>query len=172
MKAILYANVSANGKILLSENLNHQVPQEIINMSVQDIKQAGNLVMGRKSFETFQQAFGGTAAIKAAFPGVEFVWLSETKKTTDNYKVASSPEEAVAYLTKKGINEILIGGGTETYNAFLEKDLITEALFNIVPIITLGGVLGTNDGLNIKFKLAEHKLLNEDVVQLRYSRVR
>jgi dihydrofolate reductase len=171
MKVILYANVSANGKILLSENLNHQVPQEIIGISVQDIKQAGNLVMGRKSFETFEMAFGGISKIKEVFPNVEFVGLSRTMQTTDEYKVVSSPEEAIKYLTRKGFNEILIGGGTETYNAFLEKDLITEVVLNIVPIITIGGILGTNDNLNIKFKLTEHKLLTDDVIQLRLSRV-
>ncbi|MFT4156262.1 dihydrofolate reductase family protein [Parafilimonas sp.] len=171
MRVVLYANVSANGKILLSENLNHQAPQEIINFSVQDIKQAKNLVMGRKSFEVFEKAFGGAAAIKAAFPDVEFVWLSTTAQTNDERKVAKTPEEAVKYLSGKGIDKIIVGGGTETYNAFLETDLITDVLFNVVPIITNGGDLGNSDKLNIKFKLAGQKLLTDDVIQLRYSRI-
>lgn len=171
MKVILCANVSANGKILLSENINHQVPLEVINISVQDIKQAKNLVMGRKSFENFEKAFGGAAAIKAAFPDVEFVWLSTTAQTTDEYKVVRTPEEAVKYLSEKGIDKILIGGGTETYNAFLKTNLITEVILNIVPIFTIGGILGTNDELNLKFNLKEHKLLTDDIVQLRFSKV-
>lgn len=172
MNVILFANVSANGKVLLAENQNHQVPQEIINISVRDIKQAKNLVMGRKSFEIFQRAFGSAAAIKAAFPDVEFVWLSKTRQTINDYKVVSSPEEAIEYLLEKGIDKILIGGGTETYNAFLEKNLITEVVLNVIPIITNGGNLGTDNKLNITFKLLEHKLLTDDVIYLRYGRVR
>jgi dihydrofolate reductase len=171
MKVVLYANVSVNGKILLSENLNHQVPQEIINFSVQDIKQAKNLVMGRKSFETFEKAFGGIAKIKEVFPDVEFVWLSTTAQTNDERKVAKTPEEVVKYLSEKGIDEILIGGGTETYNAFLETDLITDVLLNVVPIITNGGDWGNSDKLNIKFKFTNQKLLTADVIQLRYNRI-
>ncbi|HEY4789650.1 MAG TPA: dihydrofolate reductase, partial [Bacteroidales bacterium] len=139
--------------------------------SLKDIKQAKNLVMGRKSFEVFQRAFGSTAAIKAAFPDVEFVWLSTTMQTTDDYKVVSSPEEAVKYLSEKGFNKILIGGGTETYNAFLEKDLITEVILNVIPIITNGGNLGNSNELNIKLKLSEHKLLTDDVIHIRYSKI-
>jgi len=171
MEVILYANVSANGKILLSENLNHQVPQEIINLAVEDIKQERNLVMGRKSYEVFEKAFGGIEKLKEFFPNVEFVWLSTTAQTTDERKVVRTPEEAVKYLSEKGFDKILIGGGTETYNAFLKTDLTTDVLFNVVPIITNGGDLGNSDELNIKFKLKEHKLLTDDVIQLRYSKV-
>jgi len=171
MKTILYANVSANGKVLLSENSNHQVPQEVLMAATQDIVQAGNLVMGRKSFEHFEKVNGGADKVRAALPGVELVWLSGTLPGTDGLQVANNPEAAIDYLAKKGFQEILIGGGTDTYNAFLENDLITDVVLNIVPIISTGGILGIKDGLNIKFKLTGHNLLTADVIQLHFSKV-
>lgn len=172
MKVTLYANVSANGKVLLSEDPNHHAPQEVIGAAIQDIIQAGNLVMGRKSFDVFEQAFGGMSKIQAAFPGVDFVLLSTSKQAREGYKVVSSPEEAVKYLTEKGVNEIIIGGGTESYNAFLDKDLITDVCLNIVPILTgSDSVLGSSPELHTNFKLTAHRLLTNDVIQLRLTRV-
>ncbi|MBO9595035.1 MAG: dihydrofolate reductase family protein [Niabella sp.] len=171
MKITLYANVSANGKLLLSENPGHQVPPAIIGQSLQHINRVGNLVMGRKSFENFVSAFGGIDAIRAVLPDAVFVWLSTTLETTPAYNVVSSAEAAVRYLEEKGVDEMLIGGGTETYNAFLEKDLITDVVFNVLPTITVGGVLGVNDGLNIKLRLTGQELLDNDVLQLRYKKI-
>jgi dihydrofolate reductase len=170
MKVTLYANISTNGRVLLSGSESRMVSQEIIGIALQNVIQAGNLVMGRKSYENFEKAFGGTSKIKAALPNVELVCLSTTKQSNDTYKVAGSPEEAIQYLAKKGFSEIIIGGGTDTYNVFLEKDLATDVVFNIIPIITTGGILVTNDEVTIKFKLLKHTLLTDDVIQLRYSK--
>lgn len=170
MKITLYANVSANGKLLLSENPDHQVPPEVTGLSLQQINRVGNLVMGRKSFENFVTAFGGMDKIKEVLPDVVLVWLSASLETTGAYTVVSSPEAAVKYLEEKGFDEMLIGGGTETYNAFLEKDLITEVVFNLIPAITVGGVLGVNDALNIKLRLIGQERLSNDVLQLRYRK--
>ncbi|WP_300597952.1 hypothetical protein [Niabella sp.] len=170
MKITVYANVSANGKLLLSENPGHAVPPEIIGLAIQYINRAGNLVMGRKSFENFVTAFGGIDKVREVFPLVTFVSLSATRQTTDVYKVASSPEEAITYLEEQGFDEMIIGGGTETYNVFLEKDRVTDVVLNVIPTITAGGILGANDGLNIRLQLVGQERLNDDVLQLRYKK--
>ncbi|MCD2422782.1 dihydrofolate reductase [Niabella pedocola] len=171
MKITVYANVSANGKLLLSENAGHEVPSEIIGLSIQYINRVGNLVMGRKSFENFVTAFGGIDKVREVLPEVVFVILSSTRQTTDAYQVTNSPEEAVKYLEARGANEMFIGGGTETYNAFLEKDRVTDVVLNVIPTITVGGILGTNDGLNIRLKLVAQEQLSNDVLQLRYKKL-
>jgi dihydrofolate reductase len=142
MKVILGANISANGKVLLEENTNHQVPQEATEFLIQIAIQAGNLIIGRKTFEIVEQLTGGI-----------------------------KPQEAINYLTEKGFKEIAVGGGTQTYNAFLDQDLVTDIHFNIVPILTgIGGVLVTNDELVTRFKLTEHKVLSQGVVQLHLTK--
>lgn len=168
MKITVYANVSANGKLLLSENAGHEVPPEIIGLSIQYINRVGNLVMGRKTFENFVTALGGIDKVRELLPEVIFVILSSTWQTTDAYQVANSPEEAVKYLEARGFDEMLIGGGTATYNAFLEKDRITDVVFNMIPVITVGGILGSGEGLNIRLELVAQERLDNDVLQLRY----
>jgi dihydrofolate reductase len=169
MKVLLIANVSANGKVLLAENPQHHAPKEAESFFVQQAIQSGNLVLGRKTFEVIEQFFGG---VKQALPGVEIVLLSETETTISDFKVVSNPQEAIKHLADKGFNEIAVGGGTKTYNAFLDGDFVTDIYFNFIPIITgYGGVLGTKDELNTKFKLTEHKLLADDIVQLHLTKV-
>ena len=168
MKVILIADLSANGKVLLAENPQHPVPPEAIGFYVQKTIETGNLILGKKAFDVFEQFLGG---VKTNFPNVEIVLLSTTETTIADFKVVSNPEEALQYLTAKGFNEIVVGGGTNTYNSFLNKDLVTDIYFNIVPIITgVGGVLGTNNELTTTFKLAGHKLLGEENIQIHLTK--
>ncbi|HEY5826197.1 MAG TPA: dihydrofolate reductase [Cyclobacteriaceae bacterium] len=168
MKVILIANISANGKVLLSENANHQPPQEAINFYVQKVIDAGSLIIGRKTFEIIQQFPGG---IKQIFQGTEIVLLSNADEPGRELKVMDTPEKAIRYLAGKGFTETVIGGGTQTYNAFLNQGLITEMYLNIIPVITgNGGIIGTNDELFTAFKLSEYKALSDSIVQLHLSK--
>lgn len=170
MKVIIGANISMNGKVLIDEIKEHQVPQQeateyLINAAIK----TGNLVIGRHTFESISESPGG---LKGMFPGVEIILMSKTFQETSAIKVVGSPEEAIAYLTEKGFKEIAVGGGTATYNAFLDKDLATDILLNIIPIFTgSGGVLGTNSDLTTKFMLTEHTLLSDNCLRLRYTRI-
>lgn len=158
MKVTVIANISANGKVLLSDNPHHQLPPEAMGFYLEFAKQVGNLVIGLKTFENF---LNFSPEAKERFNGVEIVVLSETPYTTENYQVVGSPKEAIEYLSSKGLHEIVVGGGTGTFNAFLDNDLVTDIHFNVNPLITgIGGTLGNNNALNTKFKYNEHKLKN------------
>jgi len=168
MKVILIANISANGKVLLAENVNHQPPQEAIGFYIQKAIDAGSLIIGRRTFEIIQQFPGG---IKQIFPDVKIVLLSTVGDRSEEFKVVDTPEKAIRYLTEKGFTEVVIGGGTQTYSAFLEHDLITEMYLNIIPVITgNGGIIGTDEELFTTFKLSEYKALSDDIVQLHLSK--
>jgi dihydrofolate reductase len=169
MKIALIANIAANGKVLLSENTSYQAPQEAMALFMNVAARAGNLVIGRKTFDMLQRVLGDT---KNAFPGIELVLISAAGIETNDYKVVPSPQEAINYLAEKGSSEIAIGGGTATYNAFLEKDWITDVYFNIHPVIIgHGGVLGTDNELTTKFKLVSQEKLGEQIVQLHLTRL-
>lgn len=167
MKVTIIANISANGKILLSDNPHHKLPKETMDFYLKYANKVGNLIIGLKTFENFQQF---PEEIKVHFKGIKIIILSNTSHTIEGYKVIESPEKAIDYLTAKGIQEVAIGGGTGTFNAFIDKDLVTDIYFNISPLITgNGGVLGNNNELNTKFKLAEH-IVNEDYLLLHLTR--
>ena len=164
MKVILVADVSANGKLLLTDNPNHPVPKAGVDFYMQKVIQAGNLIIGRKTLETFQQHFGG---IQQLFPGIEVVLLSRSNSEAYGCKVVHSPEEAVNHLQEKGFEEIVVGGGVQVYNIFLNRGMLTDIYFNYVPVIVgEGGTLGTATDLLTRFEMMEHKLLNEGIVQI------
>ncbi|MFC7523150.1 dihydrofolate reductase family protein [Parapedobacter sp. GCM10030251] len=167
MKVTLIANISVNGKVLLSDHPDHVAPQGAMAFYLNRAKAVGNLVVGKKTYETFQQI---PSDQKEAFSGIEIVLLSTEPFATDNPKVVNSPEAAIKYLSEKGFEEIAVGGGTKTYNSFIENDLVTDIYFNISPLVTGGGgVLANNADLNTKFRLASHTV-NEEFIQLHLTK--
>lgn len=152
MKVILVANISANGKALVSDNPHHSLPQEAMDFYVEMAKRVGSMVIGAKTFENFQQF---PEHIKALFAAVDMVVLSAETVASTEYTIVRTPEEAIAYFSTKGVTQIAVGGGVGTFNAFLDRDLVTDIYFNISPlIIGDGGHLVSNDALYSKFNLA------------------
>lgn len=45
-------------------------------------------------------------------------------------KVVRNPGDAISYLKEKGFEEIIRCGGTNIFNEFLERDLVTDIYFN------------------------------------------
>lgn len=167
MKVTLIANISVNGKVLLSDHPDHVAPQGAMAFYLNRAKAVGNLVVGKKTYEIFQQI---PSDQKDAFSGIEIVLLATAPFATDKHKVVSSPEAAITYLSEKGFEEIAVGGGTKTYNSFIDKDLVTDIYFNISPLVTGGGgVLSDNIDLNTRFKLAGHTI-NEEFIQLHLAK--
>ncbi|MDQ1803966.1 hypothetical protein RAH57_08195 [Chryseobacterium sp. CKR4-1] len=167
MKVTLIANISANGKVLLSDNPHHQLPPEAMEFYLEYAKQAGNLVIGLKTFENF---LNFPQDVRELFDGIEIIVLSSTTNILDGYKTIRSPEEAIEYISAKGLHEIAIGGGTGTFNAFIDKDLVTDIYFNINLLITgVGGILGNNSELNSKFKYKEQKI-KDGFIQLHLAK--
>ena len=158
MKITAIANVSANGKVLLAENPNHQAPKAGEEFFIQKTVQAGNIIVGRKTFEVIQQLAGGETNIKHIFPNVEVVVISSSNNISRKYKVAGNIDEAIQHLQDKGFDEIIVGGGTNIYNSFLDKNLVTDVFFNVVPVITGGG--GVIGGVE-KNRLARFRIAHE-----------
>ncbi|MDX3914884.1 MULTISPECIES: dihydrofolate reductase family protein [Olivibacter] len=162
MKIIIVANIAANGKVLVSDHPHHQLPQETMDFYLKLVNQIGNLVIGARTFENFEKF---PDHVKALFKNVEIVVLADKSFISSTYPVVNKPTEAIDYFSKKGFTEIAIGGGTGTFNAFLEGNFVTDIYFNISPIITAhGGSLGTdNSNLNLRFKLAGSELRDNSV---------
>ncbi|MGS4347437.1 dihydrofolate reductase family protein [Myroides odoratus] len=152
MKVTVIANVSANGRALVSHDPLYQLPQEAFEFYIHYVQQVGNLVIGRQTFEHFQNF---TPEVKALFKGIEILVLSK-EPAVEEYPFFSSPAQAIAYMEAKGVSELAIGGGIGTFNAFIDQELVTDLYLNINPIL-LGneGVLGTNPILHTAFHIQE-----------------
>src|SRR5690606_24233937 len=145
MKVSVIANISVNGRFLLSDNPHHKLPPEVMGFYLEFAKRVGNLVVGLKTFENFQHF---PKELQENFEEIEIVILSDKAYAVEGYKVVGSPEEAIAYMETKGIKEIAIGGGVGTFNAFIGKDLVTDFYLNMSPVlIGSSGTLGNNNKL-------------------------
>ena len=69
------------------------------------------------------------------------------------------------------MEEIVVGGGVQTYNAFLDKDLVTDIYINVTPmVIGDGGVIGSKDDLFVKFDKMNYEPIIENVIRLHLSK--
>ncbi|WP_010256738.1 dihydrofolate reductase family protein [Myroides injenensis] len=168
MKIALIANISINGKVLVSDNPLYQLPTEALTFYLDIAHQIGNLVIGFNTFKSFQNS---PQEVKALFKGIEIIVLSTNQNySKDGYTFVSSPEEVIAYMTTKGITELAIGGGTSTFNAFIDQELVTDLYLNINPlIIGESDVLGVQNNLGTKFNIVTHKEHN-GFIELHFTR--
>ncbi|WP_268222980.1 dihydrofolate reductase family protein [Sinomicrobium oceani] len=167
MKITVIANISANGRILLSDNPHYPLPPVAMDFYVNHAKQIGNLVIGLKTFEEFKNF---PQKVKELFKGIEIIVLTGEERISEKFKFVGSPEEAVAYGLSKGFKEIAIGGGGGTFNSFIDQELVTDIHFNIHPLITgEGAVLGRNNRLNSKFEYKEY-MVESGCVQLHLTK--
>ena len=126
MKVTLIASVSANGKVLLANNPNHQIAPEVMGFLYRKpLSPATFVFFGYSTYTMFIDA------LQDALAGKEIVVLSNNHEARSGHKTVHTPEEAVEYLKGKGMEEIVVGGGVQTYNAFLDKDLVTDILFSM-----------------------------------------
>ncbi len=168
MKIALIANISINGKVVVSDNPTYQLPAEALTFYLDFAHQVGNLVIGYNTFQSFQNF---SQEVKALFTGIELIVLSTNlTHAVEGYTFVSSPEEAIAYMAAKGGTELAIGGGTGTFNAFIDKELVTDLYLNINPLF-IGGtdVLGTPHTLSTKFDLVTHNV-HHGFLQLHLAR--
>lgn len=156
MKVSLIANISINGKVLVSDNPTYQLPKEALTFYLDLAHQIGNLVIGFNTFESFQNS---PQEVKDLFKGIEIIVLSNnTHHPIRGYTFVNSPEEVITYMVTKGFTELAIGGGTGTFNAFIEKELVTDLYFNINPLFIGGSdILGMQRNLSTQFEIVTHK---------------
>lgn len=160
MNVILYAALTANGNYGDSDT--GQMPkEEQLNDLFSHATEAGNIVMGRKTYEIH----GGDNA----FGDLDVVVVSKTA-TFDGVKTVASTQELLDYLSSKGYKEAFVIGGVMLLNALLAEGLIDEVYINIEPYIIERGLdLEPVDGRLINLELVEHKHIGAGIVQIHYK---
>lgn len=129
------------------------------------------ILMGRITFETVV-SFNQWPYTKPVF-----VLSSKLKTLPDGYNekakvVNGNIQDIVESLRKDGINKIYIDGG-KTIQSFLKLDLIDELIITRIPIILGTGIpLFVEMDSELRFKLIDTVLLNEDLVKSTYLRIK
>jgi dihydrofolate reductase len=168
MKTILWATLSANGNYAQSSPENPP-KKEAFDDFVKQARAAGNLIVGRRTFEGMLSSGG---AVGGPFSDLDIVVVSKNVGDLQGVTVARSPQEALNYLQKKGHQTALIGAGADLHNAFLGQGLVDELIFNVAPVLEGKGYNLLIDKENYQFKdvqLLNFMSLGGGVVQMHYA---
>jgi dihydrofolate reductase len=158
MRTILYAGITANGHYGDSDA--GQMPkQEKLNDLFNHAKEAGNIVMGRRTYEIF--------GADDSFAGLDVVVVS-SKASFEGVQTATSLQEMLHYLKKKGYEQAFVIGGVTLHNALLIEGLFDELFINVEPYLAKGLNLGPTDSKITDLELVGHKHIGAGIVQIHY----
>lgn len=166
MKTILWATLTANGNYAQSGPSNPP-KKEALNDFAAQAREAGNFIVGRRTFEAMRGNGG-----PGPFAGIDIVVVSKSAADIPGAAVAKSPREALDYLREKGHATALVSGGADVHNSFLGQGLVDEVIFNIAPVLEGKGLNLVIDQGNYavrEVRLLDCKPLGGGVVQLRYA---
>lgn len=165
MKITLIAAISADGKIAetTGQSSLDWTSTEDTKFFIEKTKEAGIVVMGRKTFATINKGLKGRRVIvltrdpskELPIPGVEF--------TNDE------PNALVRRLDNEGVADLALAGGSSIYGQFLQAGLVTDIYLTIEPILFGGGVPLAQGFERIPLKLESIKQLNPQTIVLHYT---
>ncbi len=164
MKIILHLAISADGFIAKPNGDSDWVTPVDEALFKNRAKEAGCLVVGKKTFEQYQ----GT--IYPVEEAVNIILTRHPDPKISNAIFADSPSAAVEIAKEKGCAGILIAGGAHTSAAFLEANLIDEVFFSVHPLI-LGRGIKSFEGTSFEksVKLSGSKNLEGGLLELHYE---
>ena len=166
MKTILIAALSANGKIAAEGGGSSLkwTSKEDTKYFVQRTKQAKNIIMGRKTFETINKPLKDRSLYVLT---THQKWLK--KQQPGIFFTNATPERLLKKMKDQGEKECCIAGGASIYQQFLNRSLINELHLTIEPILLKGGInLADHLEKDRPLELINIKQLNPSTILLKY----
>jgi dihydrofolate reductase len=165
MKIWLVAAMSADGFIAQAADQNslEWTSKEDTKFFVQKSKEAGVVVMGRKTFDTIGKGLKGRRVIVMTRQqglqhddsGVEYTNLA--------------PKDLVHQLQSEGVEQLVVAGGSAIYRQFMEEGLVTDVFLTVEPILFGHGVPLCTLPEPQRFELGDVHKLGEHTVLLHYK---
>lgn len=165
MRVVLIAAISADGKIAQTPDQSSMdwTSKEDTKFFIDKTKELGVVVMGRKTFATFNKPLKGrrlivitrNPATETVMEGVEYT--------------AEDPQTLVARLESEGVTQLALAGGSSIYSQYLAAGLVSELFLTVEPVLFGNGVPLANGFERYDLKLLEISKINEQAVLLHYS---
>ncbi|MFA6511526.1 MAG: dihydrofolate reductase family protein [Patescibacteria group bacterium] len=166
MKTIMLAAITLDGRIARGNSeLINWTSKEDKEMFTRITKEAGVMVMGSKTYDTFPRPLPGRLHIvmtrdvsgRENIPGqVEFT--------------SKSPQEILDDLVRRGYSLIAITGGAKINSLFLKEGLLDEVWLTMEPTIFGEGVSVFTDPVqDVKLDLIGTEMLNPQSILLKYA---
>ncbi len=162
--------ISANGIIATEtggeEFLSHENWEKFCELA----KEFGNFVVGRKTYEAVKKWDDGYNFDDLV--DIEKVIISEDKnfKLDKGYTLANSPQDALAKLSEKGFEKVLITGGANVNSAFVKANLLDEIILNVEPVVVGKGIpVFAPENFELKLKLISSEKSASGILTLGYN---
>lgn len=166
MKVFIIAALTADGYIGLDES--HRATSWTTKADktffVSRTKEAGTVVMGRKTFDTFARPLAGR----------RLIILTGSPESVHVEGVESSNEtvtELVARLKNEGVRELAVCGGASVYSQFMQAGLVDEIYVTVMPKVFGRGVPLFGAVLDVNLELLGSKILEDGNSVLLHYRV-
>jgi dihydrofolate reductase len=166
MQIFLIAAISKNGMIAEKEGQTtlDWTSREDMDFFVKKTKEAGVVIMGRKTFDTIGN------------PLVDRLNIVMTRSATGRGHVPAMlefterpPQEIIKDILSRGYKDIAIIGGAEIFKQFLDTGLITDLFLTSEPVVFEKGIPFPEFNKD-KYKLKEIIKLNETAILNHYKK--
>ncbi|HEV2403641.1 MAG TPA: dihydrofolate reductase family protein [Candidatus Saccharimonadales bacterium] len=166
MKVFIIAALSADGFIGAGEA--HRsfdwTSKEDKQLLVELSKEAGVIVMGSKTFNTFR--------IRRAPPGRRLIVYTRHPETVkgegDIQTTHETPQNLIERLRAEGCHGLAIEGGSSIYKLFLDSGIVDELYLTIEPVLFGNGAPLFSGPVSTQLTLLENRQLNDNTVLLHY----
>jgi dihydrofolate reductase len=162
MKTFIIAAITADGYI--GRDSTHTADwtgAEDKKVFVRLTKEAGVMIMGRRTFDTIGRALPGrrtivyTHGVSVAVEGIQ---------TT-----AEAPRELLIRLEQEGTRGVAICGGTSIYDLFLRAGVVDELYLTVSPVLFGTGLSLLADSIEQPLELLDSMPLGDGSVLLHYA---
>lgn len=175
MNCFIIAALTADGFIGrdAQQTSTHWTSSEDYQWFTQKSKEAGVLVMGRKTYETIGKPLTERVNIiySRQTSGQNLVENQEQLLEGQVYYTQLSPEQLLQQLAGMGFEQVAVGGGSSIYTLFMEAGVVDELFLTLEPIIFGQGVSLFSQSLEVSLELVAQKKLSTQT-QLFHYRVK
>ncbi|MDE1855223.1 MAG: dihydrofolate reductase [Candidatus Micrarchaeota archaeon] len=167
MKVIIYMAPTPNGMIAKENYDESYVSAGNWRLFVSKVRQAGNVIIGRKTFEVALASgvfpIGGVLNVVMTSKKIENRWGGKVLFTS------RSPREVIGLLKKKGYGMAIVAGGSLVNTSFLKQKLVDELHLDLQPeVFGKGTPLFVEESFDAKLRLLGTTKLSKNEVQVRY----
>lgn len=138
----------------------------------QRTKQAGVVLFGRKTYQTFNRPLPNRLNLLYTTSQPEQLASSEQQDLTTSHQplaTALPPRQLIGKLTDLGYTELAICGGALVYTQFLQAGVVDRLYLTVEPVVYGTGVKLFNEQLSLKLRLVESKNLSDQTILLTYD---
>lgn len=173
MNVWLIAAITADGKIAqtLGQSSLDWTSSEDTRFFIDKTKEAGVVIMGRKTFDTIGKPLKGRKiVVMSREGGKEGRWEgSEVKENGTVEYTSLSPRELLDQLASQDVTTVVLAGGSSIYSQFLHDRLVTDLYLTIEPHLFGNGVPLATGFERIDMRLVEVTRLGDQAVLLHYK---